>query len=133
MNNITIHGRLTRDPEFGTYTTAKGETKSNCKFTVAVDRRIGEETDFFNCITFGALSNVIDKHFSKGKEIVVSGEMQCNPYKAKDGTKRYPWSLVVNQFDFCGSKKDKEGASKQDDVPPGYEGSEMVEEEDLPF
>ena len=133
MNNITIKGRLTRDPELKDYTTKKGETGQSCKFSVAVDRRFGEETDFFNCVAFGGLSKVIDRYFKKGSEIVVSGEMQCNPYKAKDGTKRYPWSLVVNQFDFCGSKKDKEGASKQDDVPPGYEGSEMVEEEDLPF
>ena len=130
MNNITIHGRLTRDPELKDYKTKKGETGQTCKFSVAVDRRFGEETDFFSCVTFGKLSEVIDKYFSKGSEIVVSGEMQCNPYEAKDGTKKYPWTLVVSQFDFCGGKKDKSGSSGQDDIPEGFEA---VEDPDLPF
>ncbi|MEG2441915.1 MAG: single-stranded DNA-binding protein, partial [Acetivibrio sp.] len=101
MNNITIHGRLTRDPELKEYTTKKGDTGESCKFSVAVDRRFGEETDFFNCITFGGLSRVIDKHFAKGKEIVVSGEMQCNTYTNDKGEKKYPWTLAVQNFDFC--------------------------------
>lgn len=130
MNNITIKGRLTRDPELKEYTTKKNEKGESCKFSVAVDRRFGEETDFFNCVTFGGLSKVIDKYFKKGSEIVVSGEMQCNPYEAKDGTKRYPWSLVVQQFDFCGGKKDRDNGSRQDDVP---EGMEAIEDEDIPF
>lgn len=132
MNNITIHGRLTRRPELGEYTTAKGETKKKCAFTVAVDRRFGEETDFFNCVTFGNLSRVIDKFFDKGSEIVVSGEMQCNPYtSAKDGIKRYPWNLVVRQFDFCGSKKDKDGAGATGSETP--DGFGAIEDEDIPF
>lgn len=131
MNNITIHGRLTRDPESGEFTTNKGDKRSNCKFTVAVDRRYGEETDFFNCVCFGKLSEVIAKFFSKGSEIVISGEMQCNPYEGKDGTKRYPWNLVVQTFDFCGSKKDRSNtATSTDGIPEGFSA---VDDEDIPF
>lgn len=129
MNRIIIHGRLTKDPELGEYT-IKNETRKKCKFTVAVDRR-GEGTDFFNCITFGNLSEVIDKFFSKGKEIVVSGSMQCNPYDADDGKKRYPWTLIVNEFDFCGSKKDGDGGSGNSDNTP--DGFEPIDDEYIPF
>lgn len=129
MNNIVIHGRLTRDPELGEYTTAKGGKGKRCRFTVAVDRKFGEETDFFPCITFGGLSEVIGRFFSKGSEIAVSGEMQCNPYEDRDGNKKYPWSLLVRQFDFCGSRKgaDKPAGSR---VPDGFE---PIEDEDIPF
>ncbi|MDO4486063.1 MAG: single-stranded DNA-binding protein [Bacillota bacterium] len=128
MNNIVIHGRLVRDPEAGEFTTKKGDKRSSCKFTVAVDRRYGEETDFFNCVCFGKLSEVIVKFFGKGSEIVVSGEMQCNPYE-KDGVKRYPWNLVVGTMDFCGSKKDKD-SSGNDGIPEGFKA---IEDEDVPF
>lgn len=131
MNNITIHGRLTRDPELREFKNKKGEEWLKCTFTVAVDRKFGEETDFFNCIAFGRLSEVINKFLLKGSEIVVSGEMQCNPYEGKDGTKRYPWNLVVQNCDFCGSKKDKSGtATSTDDVPEGFEA---VDDENIPF
>lgn len=129
MNNIVIHGRLARNPELGEYNTQKGDVGSKCRFTVAVNRRFGDEADFFNCVVFGKLADVIDKFFSKGSEIIVSGEMQCNPYEGKDGTKRYPWTLVVNQFDFCGSKKD--GTKPVDDGAP--EGFEPIQDDDVPF
>ena len=130
MNSIIIHGRLVRTPEAGEFTTKNGDKRANCKFTVAVDRRYGEETDFFNCVCFGRLSEVIAKFSDKGSEIVVSGEMQCNPYEAKDGSKRYPWSLIVNSMDFCGSKKDKDG-SVNDDVPDGFKA--VDDDDDVPF
>ncbi len=129
MNNITIHGRLVRDPEIGEYTTSKGDKGKSCKFTVAVNRKFGEDADFFSCIVFGKLAEVIDKFFKKGSEIIVSGEMQCNPYEGKDGTRKYPWSLVVSQFDFCGSKKD--GNKPVDEGIP--EGFEKIEDEEIPF
>lgn len=127
MNNITIHGRLTRDPELKEYST-KDETGKMAKFSVAVDRRFGDETDFFDCIAFGKLAEVIDKFFSKGREIVVSGSMECNPYTAKDGTKRYPWQLRVDSFDFCGGKSG--GNNSADDNP--HDTFEQIED-DVPF
>ncbi len=129
MNNITIHGRLARNPELGEYTTAKGDKGKSCKFTVAVNRRFGEEADFFQCIVFGKLAEVINKFFKRGSEIIVSGEMQCNPYEDKDGNRKYPWSLVVSQFDFCGSKKEDD-KSVDNDIPEGFE---KIEDEDIPF
>jgi len=108
MNSIVIHGRLTRDPELKTYTNSKGETGYLCNFTVAVNRRDPNEADFFNCTIFGKRAEVIDKWFSKGSEIVCRGSMQCDPYEGDDGKKRYPWKLMVQDFDFCGSKKDSE-------------------------
>lgn len=128
MNSACIHGRLVRDPELKDYTTGKGEPGKLVKFTVAVNRRFGEEADFFDCVCYGKLAEVIDKYFSKGREIVVSGEMQCHKYEAKDGTMRYPWSLVVNTFDFCGSKKDS--SYKAEPAPSGFDD---IDDDDIPF
>lgn len=125
MNNITLHGRLVRDPELKEIQVKDGST-SVCNFTVAVDRDYGEETDFFNCKSFGKAAEAINKFFHKGKEILLTGEMQCRKYKDKDGNNRYAWEVAVRKFEFCG-KKDDAAAS---DTPEGFEA---INDEDIPF
>ena len=107
LNKISIHGRLVRDPELKT--TPSGV--SVCNFTVAVDRsftRQGEEkqTDFFECVAWRGLADTISKYFTKGKEIVVSGEMQSRKWQDKDGNNRISWEIMADSVDFCGSKGD---------------------------
>lgn len=128
MNNIIIHGRLTRDPELKSYTNAKGEPGNICNFSVAVDRKMGEEADFFNCKCFGKRAEVIEKFFKKGKEIIVSGEMQCRKYDDKEGNKRTAWDLSVENFDFCGPKNDADAPI--DKIP---DGMIPIDDDDIPF
>ena len=103
MNIHFIHGRLVKDPELTPR--ANSESSDRCNFTVATDRRYGDEADFYDCVVFGKRAGVIEKYFSKGSEIVLFGEGQQRSYTAKDGTKRKSYSVVVSDFDFCGSKK----------------------------
>lgn len=128
MNQITIHGRLAKDPEIKYINGKKGET-SVCNFTVAVNRKMGEEADFFNCKTFGKRAEVIEKFMSKGSEIILSGEMQCRKYQDKNGENRYAWEVLMDSFDFCGSKKDNPKPSKS--TPAGFE--EIDDEDGIPF
>ena len=102
MNTHTIHGRLTRDPEL---TRGSDQSPDRVNFTVACDRQYGDETDFFDCVMFGKRAGVIDKYFGKGSEILLSGEGQLRSYEDRNGVKRKSYSIVVANFDFCGSKK----------------------------
>ena len=129
LNHIVIHGRLTKDPELRT--TQSGV--SVCNFSVAVDRsyKKGEEklTDFFSVVCWRGLADLVCNHFHKGKEIVVSGEMQSRKYEDKEGTTRIIWELLAQSVDFCGSKAEpKEPAFESDMV---FEVD--VKEEDMPF
>ena len=128
LNTITIHGRLTADPELK-------QTQSGvpfCNFTVAVDRsyKQGDEkmTDFFNCIAWRGQAEMIAKYFNKGKEIVVNGEMNNNPYE-KDGNKLAWWQLHVHGVDFCGSKGNS-AESTPSNIP---DGMAVIADEDIPF
>ena len=103
MNNHLIHGRLVRDPQLTPRSNSDSSDRVN--FTVAVDRR-GEGTDFIDCVAFGRRAEVIEKFFSKGQEIIVWGEGHLNSYEDKNGIKRKSYSIFVEGFDFCGSKKD---------------------------
>lgn len=107
LNKIFIHGKLVRDPELKT--TPSGV--SVCNFTVAVDRsytKQGEEkqTDFFECVAWRGLADTISKYFTKGKEIVVTGEMQSRKWQDKEGNNRISWEIMADSVDFCGSKGD---------------------------
>ena len=114
MNNIVIHGRLVRNPI--SQATASGVSVS--RITVAVDRTYknadGEkQADFFEVICWRGLADIVNKHFAKGKEIVVQGEMQCRKWQDKDGNNRYTWELMANNIDFCGGGK----VEKKNDNP----------------
>lgn len=129
LNNITIHGRLTANPELK-------HTQSEvpfCTFTVAVNRSYtqGDEkiTDFFSCIAWRGLAEMIAKNFYKGKEILVYGEMNNNPYD-KDGVKMAWWQLKVNGVDFCGKKEDSGQAQADMGVPEGFD---KIQDDDIPF
>ena len=104
MNNHTIHGRLVRDPELTPRKNSDSSDRVN--FTVAVDRRFGDETDFIDCVAFGKTAELIDKWMQKGREIIVWGEGHINPYTDRNGVKRKSYSIFVDGFDFCGSKSD---------------------------
>jgi len=139
MNFIAIHGRLTRDPEMRT--TQSGV--SVCNFTVAVDSsysRQGEEkqTTFFDVVAWRGLADMVSKYFHKGKEIVVTGEMQSRKWQDKDGNNRVSWEIQANSVDFCGSKGDNSGsgyAPTQAAPAANTEGFTDLSEDDgeLPF
>lgn len=127
LNNITIHGRLTADPELKT--TQSGISVTS--FTVAVDRQYksGEDkiTDFFTVVCWRGLAEMVCKYFTKGKEILISGEMQSRKYTDKDGNNRIAWELLANSIDFCGSKSEtaqKPSEPKFEDIDTDF---------DLPF
>lgn len=122
MNTHTIHGRLVRDPELTPRKNSDASDRVN--FTVAVDRRYGDETDFFDCVAFGKTAELIDKWLAKGREVIVWGEGQIHSYEDKNGVKRKSYSIFVQGFDFCGSK----GDSKTDTGD-----SWQKQQEDIPF
>lgn len=112
MNNHTIHGRLVRDPELTPRKNSDSSDRVN--FTVAVDRRFGDETDFIDCVAFGKTAELIDKWMSKGREIIAWGEGHIHSYTDKNGVKRKSYSISVDGFDFCGSKSDSKSTASGD-------------------
>ena len=105
LNNITLMGRFTRDPELR-YT---GNNTPVTSFTIAVDRDREKETDFINCVAWRQIGEFVSKHFSKGSPIAVSGRLQMRSYKDKEGANRTVAEVVVSNVYFCGSNPKKQG------------------------
>ena len=129
INNITIMGRLTADPELRTTSTGIDVTS----FTVAVDRRYrkqGEEkqTDFLPVIAFRQTATFINKYFSKGMMIAVEGALQSRKYEDKEGKTRTAYDIIANNVSFCGSKESGGNSSTGDAVSVSAD-----DDDDLPF
>ena len=115
MNNVTLIGRLTRDPEVR-YT--QGENgMAVARYTLAVDRRqsrnSGEEqtADFISCVAFGKSGEFAEKYLQKGTKIAVTGRIQTGSYTNKDGQKVYTTDVVVEEHEFAESKASGDGGS----------------------
>lgn len=131
LNTITIHGRLTQDVELKQ--TPSGV--SVCNFTVAVDRSYskGEDkiTDFFTVVCWRGLADMVSKYFGKGKEILVSGEMQSRKWSDNDGNNRISWEIQANTVDFCGSKGNNTPSAEN--ATQGEFKPIADDDDDLPF
>ena len=128
LNNITIMGRLVRDPD--TRKTATG--KSVTSITLAVERDIktnGEkETDFIDCVAWNGTADLVAKYFTKGRMAVVRGRLQIRTWQDKDGNNRKAAEVIADSVYFGDSKQATTATAPADDFP-------IIEDEDpeLPF
>jgi single-strand DNA-binding protein len=90
---VTLRGRLTRDPELRF--SAKGQPVA--KFAVVTSRRFknqqtneweDRDTTFWDCVAFSELAQNIADSLEKGTAVVVTGHASQEEWEAKDGTKR---------------------------------------------
>ena len=113
MNIIAIKGRLVRDPEIRH--TQSGVSVTT--ITVAVDRSYSaggeKQTDFFDCVFWRQGAEFVSKYFKKGKEIVVTGEMQSRKWQDKEGNNRISWEIQNAHAEFCGGKGENTQQEKQ--------------------
>ena len=137
MNKVIIIGRFTRDPEIK-YTTGENAT-ATARFSLAVNRRFKNkegnyDADFINCVAFGKTAEFIEKYFTKGMAIGITGRIQTGSYTNKEGQKVYTTDVVVEETEFVESKN--KGTS--DNVPNNNANSnsnfeEVVSEDEMPF
>lgn len=114
MNKIILRGRLTKDVEIKQTTTGK----SIANFSLAVNRKFknqqGEyETDFFNIQIWGKLGELCSQYLSKGKDVLVVGEMQFEKYTDKDGNNRQYPRVDASEVEFLTPKQGNSSNSYQ--------------------
>ena len=137
MNKWNGTGRLVRDPEIR-YSTGE---KPCCfaKFTLAVDRKFKRENeptaDFIPCTAFGKTAEVIEKYFTKGMKMEVSGEIRTGSYTNKDGVKVYTTEVAADEIGFAESKgnSDSQQMNQQTSGNDGFMNIPDGIDEELPF
>lgn len=144
MNNVSLVGRLVRDPEviYG-----QNESVSVAKFSLAVERkwkRDGEPTvDFINCTVFGKSAEFTEKYFRKGMRVAITGRIQTGSYKNKDGQTVFTTEIIVESQEIAQSKSESNESSTASNAeagksPYGSSGDDFMSipegsEDELPF
>lgn len=148
-NKAILMGRICNDLELKS--TPSGN--SVLSFAVAVERAYqakGEErkTDFFNCVAWRANADFISRFFSKGRMILIDGELQNRKYTDKNGVERYITEIIVDRAYFTGesgkppqnNQNQSQNQTSGNDQPPAqaqeYTAADFVPsptDDDYPF
>ena len=135
MNKVTLVGRLTRDVE--SRTTESG--KAMARFSVAVNRRFKNkegnyDADFINCVAFGKTAEFIEKYFTKGMAIGVTGRIQTGSYINNEGQKVYKTEVVVEETEFVESKnKGTSDNVANNNANSNSDFEETASDDEMPF
>ena len=127
MNNVSLSGRLVRDPDCKTF----DDGKQVCDFTVAVNGYRKEDTVFVKVKTWGARAQSCSKFCTKGSLINVSGSLRGNSWTARDGTKRREIYVLANDVEFVQLSTDGEQAEAAPPSPSKEEPKVVISDEDL--
>lgn len=108
---VSSIANITRDPELRT--TSTGSTIA--QFGIAVNNRwkdsagqVREDVTFVDVEAWDKLGETITKHFTKGKPIYIEGRLKQENWEDKaTGAKRSKLKVVLERFDFIGSKTDE--------------------------
>lgn len=100
MNNVTLVGRLTKDPVL---TLIKEETKV-VNFTLAVSRpyknKDGEyDADFIQCQAWKGQAEFISSYIKKGDRIGITGSWNTRTYEKEDGSTAFVNECNVNSVE----------------------------------
>nr|DAR47157.1 MAG TPA: Single strand binding protein [Caudoviricetes sp.] len=112
FNKVILIGNLTKDIELKQMQSGMVLTS----FDIAVARafknkQTGEtETDFIRCQAWGKTAEFLSRYFSKGKAVVVEGDLRNNNYTDQNGVKHYGFVVNVQAVSFAGNKSDSQSA-----------------------
>ncbi|GAB6926034.1 single-stranded DNA-binding protein [Paenibacillus sp. JCM 10914] len=127
INRVVLVGRLTRDPELRYGQSGTAVTK----FTVACDRRGGEEADFIQIVTFRKTAEACAEHLRKGRLVAIEGRWQTGRYES-EGRTVYTNDCIADNVRFLESNRDNGQSSSQPNTNKGDPFSEDGKPIDIP-
>lgn len=135
MNKLTITGNLTSDPVQRDF-----DGKKLTEFRVAVDRKFkvnGQKvTDFFRVKCWRQNAEYTYNFGSKGRKVLVIGELQAGTYTDQEGMTRMSLDIVADEVEFLGGRSED---AAQDQPKPkakkNYTEKDFadIQTEDIPF
>jgi single-strand DNA-binding protein len=154
LNQVTLMGNLTRDPELRQTPTGQNVTS----FSLALNRSYKDQsgewqeaTDYIDIVCWGPLAERVSQYLSKGRRCLVQGRLQSRSWE-QDGQKRSKVEVLANDVTFLDSRGGgAEGGSggnyggadsgaskpapskKKDDVVIQDIGDEPINLDDIPF
>ena len=111
LNIVTLIGRAGGDPEVKYFESGSVV----CNLTLAVNRRTKktDQPDWFNLEIWGKTAEVAANYVRKGSLIGIKGVLKFEYWQDRGtGTQRSKPVIRVDELDLLGSKRDEEGAPR---------------------
>ncbi|MBC7581606.1 single-stranded DNA-binding protein [Aeromicrobium sp.] len=106
LNQVTLMGNLTRDPELRQTPTGQNVTS----FSLALNRSYKdasgewqEATDYIDIVAWGPLAERVSQYLTKGRRCLVQGRLQSRSWE-QDGQKRNKVEVLANDVTFLDSR-----------------------------
>ena len=104
VNEVTIIGNLTRDPELKSLPTGS----SVVNLSIATNRswkdqngQRQEQVEYHNVIAFGKVADTIAQYFKKGQQMYLKGRLQTRSWQDTETQKNmYRTEIVLSEFQF---------------------------------
>ena len=113
LNQVTLMGNLTRDPELRQTPTGQNVTS----FSLALNRSYKdasgewqEATDYIDIVCWGPLAERVAQYLAKGRRCLVQGRLQSRSWE-QDGAKRSKVEVLANDVTFLDGRSDDGGSS----------------------
>lgn len=120
LNNVSLIGRLVRDPDLRF--SPNGKAVAN--FTLAVGRPFANqnneyEVDYINCVIWGKPAENLAEYQRKGNLIGVEGRLQTRSYQTNQGDRRYVTEVIASSVYFLSPvKKNNQKQNNQPNQQP---------------
>lgn len=114
INNVTLVGRLTKDPEMKYTQSGKAVTR----FTLAVNRSFTDangnrDADFINITVWGKTAENAANYLRKGHLAGVEGRIQTGSYENQQGQRVFTTEVVCEKITFLEPKGSNNGSNQQ--------------------
>lgn len=121
FNKVILIGHLTADPELKTTQSGLSVTS----FSIGVNRRNArdgspQQVDFINIVCWRQTAEFVTRYFTKGRPILVSGQLQTRTWVDNNNNKRTTVEVVADEVSFVDKKSDSAIPTYRDAVS-GYD------------
>ena len=146
MNNVTLIGRLTADPELR-FLPDGGRAVAT--FSMAIDKGLTKEkrqmfeqqgkptADFPRIVVWGRQAENCANYLAKGRQVAIQGSLQTRSYDNAQGNRVYITEIVANRVEFLewGDKKAGNTTMNKDSFGgfPEHDGFTPVDNDEIPF
>lgn len=123
LNKTLLIGNVGKDPEIkvldGGNKVGNITLATSFSFTDRNGQR-KEETEWHTVITYGKLSDVVEKYIRKGSLLFVDGRLHTRTWEDENGKTRYRTDIIANAIQML-NRVDQAGPQKEnlfeDDLP----------------
>lgn len=139
INNVTLTGNMTRDPEMK-YTNNQVAVTS---FGIAVNEKwkdkagnAQEEVCYVECNAWERTAEIVSQFCKKGSKVGIIGKLKFNEWTAKDGSKRSKLTVTVKQVELLGGAPDNAPGHHghyEQNQPAADPQEQYVAEDEIPF